>query len=235
MSEQRYQVVLWDFDGTLCSSRRAMTESLLGAYEKVGIPQESPSDVTNFFDHMVGTGVELAAISQKLSQQAMLEEANREQFHEAYYSSYELYGSRYEELFPEVHETLSFLQKNGISQGLVSNKSTPLLLNSIERAGLSQYFSLTIGATKEFKKKPFPDIFKDIIQLKFSSVPLSSFLMIGDTPTDSIFAKNCGIDFALAAYGFFEDNSVTSSISGMSSTHTLASVADAIGVVGGAS
>jgi phosphoglycolate phosphatase len=96
---------------------------------------------------------------------------------------------------------LEALKKKGITMGVVSNKSHPLLNAEIKHMKWDRYFSAIVGAGYAKADKPNPDPL--LIAIKEAGLPedVSNLLYVGDTETDLRVAMGAGCDSALLLHG----------------------------------
>jgi HAD superfamily hydrolase (TIGR01509 family) len=82
------------------------------------------------------------------------------------------------EVYPEVAETLEEIQAGGYRLGIVSNWP-PTLEQTLEMAGLRQYFEVIVVSGVHGYAKPHPSIFKSAVQ--HLQVSPASALYVGDS------------------------------------------------------
>ena len=98
-----------------------------------------------------------------------------------------------------IMELLAELKNNNYKTAIVSNK-----FDAAVKGLSSKYFSnlidLAIGETAEIRRKPAPDsIYKVITELNSD---LSKTVLVGDSETDILTAKNAGISCIAVSWGF---------------------------------
>jgi phosphoglycolate phosphatase len=195
-------VILLDYDGTICHSAPAIIYSWQNAFIKYGI---APPSTEQIMDNL-RKGLTLENTINILHPHAAdLSDENRKEFAETYRSIYLESGENFSLLFDGVIETLSLLKNKGHKICVVSNKTTNSILNSLNRFELNAYFDLILGTTNKeinftYLPKPHRDIFDKIIRPQFPTE--TDFIMIGDTPADIAFGKNCEIRTCWAAFGY---------------------------------
>lgn len=201
-----YSLLLFDYDGTLCDTRRAIKHSMRRTFEIMGYP--TPNEA--LMDEAVGRGLLLPEML------LWLHPPGTPPLPAVWVSTYRtIYNTESEELvtlFPGVEEVLVAVAAHGKESVVISNKGLPLLENSLSRFGLRHYFSLVLGDTpdRQLPLKPDPAMFTQVIQPRFSAIGPGSTLMIGDTVPDLRFAHNCGISSCWASYGFGQENDTMS-------------------------
>lgn len=197
-----YSLLLFDYDGTLCDTRRAIKHAMRRTFEIMGYPQPNET----LMDEAVGRGLLLPEML------LWLHPPGTPPLPAVWVDTYRaIYHAESEELvtlFPSAEQVLLAAAANGKKAVVISNKGLPLLENSLNRFGLRRYFSLVLGDTpdRQLPLKPDPAMFTHVIQPHYPAVELNATLMIGDTAPDLRFARNCGIASCWASYGFGQEN-----------------------------
>ncbi|HEX8427989.1 HAD family hydrolase [Hymenobacter sp.] len=197
-----YSLLLFDYDGTLCDTQRAIKHSMRRTFEIMGYP--TPNEA--LMDEAVGRGLLLPEML------LWLHAPGTPPLPAVWVDTYRaIYNTEAEELvtlFPGTEQVLAATAANNQTLVVVSNKGLPLLENSLSRFGLRHYFSLVLGDTpdRQLPLKPDPAMFTHVIQPRFSAIGPGATLMIGDTTPDLRFARNCGISSCWASYGFGLEN-----------------------------
>lgn len=191
----KYALVIFDFDGTLCSSRLDGLQSIKMAYQTVG--EVIPSDeVMNKAVNQGAPGYELIKllspeINEVYQQKLLLEyqRINSQAGHEKAF------------LFPGVIQLLDQLKSEGIPRVIVSNKYSQELEQAIKKFNLSNYITKSVGITFDSFVKPDFQVFERYIKPHFPNILPSEILVVGDTITDLMFAKNIQADACWVSYG----------------------------------
>jgi len=107
-------------------------------------------------------------------------------------------------LFPGAEQVLAKTAAQGQQVVIISNKGLDILEKSLGRLGLLEQVALVLGDSPDrvLPLKPEPALFTELIQHRFPSIEPAATLMIGDTATDLLFARNSGIASCWASYGF---------------------------------
>ncbi|SNR57248.1 MULTISPECIES: HAD family hydrolase [Hymenobacter] len=195
-----FSLLLFDYDGTLCDTRSAITHALRRTFQELNHPEP----LAPILEGLVQRGLPLADTLRELHLPSTAP------LPPEWLTTYRaLYTAEAEALvtpFPGATETLAAAVDQGHTVVILSNKSLAILENSLRRLGLDSYASLVLGddptAQPVLPLKPDPALFTQRVQPRFPSVDLSEVLMIGDTTTDLRFAQNCGIASCWASFGF---------------------------------
>ncbi len=102
--------------------------------------------------------------------------------------------------FPGVVETLEAFQAEGARMGVLTNKPHELTDLLIRKLGLAKYFGAIFGQGRRPYTKPDARIFPDV--LAELGGPGAGALMIGDSVTDVLTARNAGAPVILVPYGY---------------------------------
>ena len=101
-------------------------------------------------------------------------------------------------IFSKVKKTLEILKEKKINVGIVTSKDNTRTLKILKKFKLN--FKIIITPSKKLKGKPHPDQLNKAI--KIAKVKKSNTVYIGDMFVDYKAAKNAGIHFIYAAYGY---------------------------------
>lgn len=185
----KYELVVFDWDGTLLDSAGAIVQAIQAACRDLGlaIPDDARAR------HVIGLGLADAlrhAVPdlQPENYQAMVE---RYRFHY-------LSGDHQLTLFPGIREMLARLQSAGHILSVATGKSRQGLDRALDHSGLRPLFQASRCAD-ECQSKPHPQML-DELMAEFG-VAASSTVMIGDTSHDLLMASNAGVDSLAVTYG----------------------------------
>ena len=184
-----YDLVVFDWDGTLMDSTRIIARSLQKACADVGIA--IPSDEDALF--VIGLNMQdsFARVAPGLDRegQARLSERYRHHF---------LAGEQQIPLFPGVREMLPDLHGRGWRLAVATGKARRGLERALDTSGLREWFEATRCADEGFAK-PHPDML--LMLLDMTGVEPHRALMVGDTTHDLELAANAGVDAVAVSYG----------------------------------
>lgn len=185
----RYELIVFDWDGTLMDSAAMIVDSVQAAARDLGL--EPPSDERA--RHIIGLGLEDAL------RHAMpdLPEARYEDLVERYRHHY---LSRDHELvlFAGATALIESLAAQGRWLAVATGKSRRGLDRALEHSGLAEFFHGTRCAD-ECHSKPHPQMLEEL--MAELAVSPAQTLMIGDTTHDLLMAKNAGVDAVGVSYG----------------------------------
>jgi phosphoglycolate phosphatase len=185
----RYDVLVFDWDGTLIDSAAHIAFSLQAAFRDLGL--QVPSDEAA--RHVIGLGLEdtLQYLDPSLENSRYQEVVDR-------YRAHFLAGDQGVELFPAVAQGIPSLHQAGYLMAVATGKSRRGLDRSLLATGLHSYFHASRCADEGFPK-PHPDMLHEIMRA-LGAAPERT-LMIGDTTHDLQMAQNAGVAAVAVAYG----------------------------------
>lgn len=186
---KRFELLVFDWDGTLMDSAAAIVGSLQAACSDLGLPVP-PDEKARF---IIGLGLRdaMAHILPKLDPAQYPRVAERYRHHFVLRDS----GTT---LFPGAAETVKELHAAGFMLAVATGKSRRGLDRSLVATGLASYFHATRCADEGFSK-PHPGMLKELMAML--GVAPDRTLMIGDTTHDMAMAQSACIARLAAAYG----------------------------------
>lgn len=186
---QRFDLIVFDWDGTLANSTQMIIDCISEASADVGLPVPEASAAS----HVIGLGLyeAVAVLFGELGEIQFQQLVARYRFH---------YHARDEQtpLFDGVAETVSELESQGFLLAVATGKGRNGLNKSLERSGLSRYFSAT-RCVDECRSKPDPQMLNELMDEL--GVAAERTLMVGDTSHDLEMAQNAGVVSLAVTYG----------------------------------
>ncbi len=185
----RYELVVFDWDGTLMDSAGAIAQALQLAAQDLGL--EPPTDAAA--RHIIGLGLgdalRHALPNLPESRYALLSERYRHH-----------YLSRDNELvlFDGVVELLDELAACSLPLAIATGKSRAGLSRALELTGIGPRF-LGSRCADECRSKPHPQMLEELMG-EFGVMP-ERVVMIGDTCHDLNMARNARVDGVAVTYG----------------------------------
>lgn len=186
---KRYELIVFDWDGTLMDSAAMIVDSVQAAARDLGL--EPPSDERA--RHIIGLGLgdALRHAMPDLPEDHYPELVERYRHH---------YLSRDHQLvlFAGADALIRQLSENGFRLGVATGKSRKGLDRALVHSGLGDLFHGTRCAD-ECHSKPHPQMIEELMD-EFAVSPAQT-LMIGDTTHDLLMAHNAGVDAVAVSYG----------------------------------
>lgn len=186
---KKYDLLVFDWDGTLLDSAGAIVRAIQTSCRDLGLPEPSDERAR----HVIGLGLgdALRFAVPELPEHRYSEMVERYRHH---------YLARDQELrlFTGVTELIAELFAAGFLLSVATGKSRVGLDRALQTSGLGAYFSASRCADECFSK-PHPQMLHELMG-EFSVSPERT-LMIGDTTHDLQMAKNAGVAGLAVAYG----------------------------------
>lgn len=189
-SETTYDLVIFDFDGTLVDSARCITASLERALtacgcacdvsrvrEQIGLPLET-------IIREASSGIDDAAIRPAIA---------------AYREEYAALEGELIALFPGAMETIEAFHCAGMTLAIATNKLTERARITLERLGVADRFEAIVGADRVTNPKPDPEILWHVY--KTTGWWPEASLVVGDTEWDIEMATCAGAASCAVTWG----------------------------------
>jgi phosphoglycolate phosphatase len=185
----RYELVVFDWDGTLMDSTHVIAASLRDACADVGVTVPTEADAR----YVIGLGLE-----DTFNHVApALDGAGRQRLSERYRHHF-LARESAVPLYPGVTGMLQDLHARGRRLAVATGKARRGLERALDATGLRAWFEATRCADEGFAK-PHPDML--LMLLDITGVDPRRAVMVGDTTHDLELAANAGIDAVSVSYG----------------------------------
>ena len=185
----RYELIVFDWDGTLMDSTAAIVDSIQAAARDLGL--EPPS--SERAQHIIGLGLldALRHAMPDLPRERYMDVAER-------YRHHFLARDRELKLFEGIAPLLDELADAGHALAVATGKTRKGLERAMSTSGLQARFHGSRCAD-ECHSKPNPQMLEELMA-EFGVDP-GATLMIGDTTHDVLMARNAGVDALGVAYG----------------------------------
>lgn len=186
---RRFELLVFDWDGTLMDSAAAICASLQAACRDLSLPVPPDEDAR----FIIGLGLDdaMAHILPGLPREQYSRVAERYRFHFLAANG----GIR---LFPGAAETIAELRQAGFMLAVATGKSRRGLARDLEATGLVPYFHATRCADEGFSK-PHPGMLEHLMVELGAGADRT--LMIGDTTHDMEMARSARVARLAVAYG----------------------------------
>ncbi len=189
MMRQRFELIVFDWDGTLMDSAAMIVASVQAAARDLGLAAPSEERAR----HIIGLGLG-EALRHALPD---LPEAHYPELVARYRHHY-LSRDHELSLFPGAAELVQELAERGYRLGVATGKSRLGLNRALAQTGLDGFFHATRCAD-ECHSKPHPQMLLELMET-FGIAPEQT-LMIGDTTHDLMMAQNAGAAAVAVSYG----------------------------------
>ena len=182
MTHRPFDVVIFDWDGTLVDSVDWIAECLQRAAQDTGLPEPSRQAAKS----VIGLGLAEALQSLFPDESGAALERLMESYRQRYFTR----QIGRDDLYEGVPETLEELREAGIALAIATGKARRGLDRALRETELAHLFSATRCAD-ETASKPDPEMLEQL--LGCLGVARDRAVMIGDTTHDLQMASNAGI------------------------------------------
>lgn len=189
MAERNFDLIVFDWDGTLMDSTATIVESIQAACADLDLPVPSREQAS----HVIGLSL-MGAVQAVVPG---LDEAGCQRLAERYRHHF-LARDHDLVLFEGVRELLDWLRGEGYQLAVATGKARRGLSRVLASSGLEAVFDATRCADESFSK-PHPGMLLELMGELF--VTPERTLMIGDTTHDLLMAKNAGTHALAMTYG----------------------------------
>ena len=189
MPRKQFDLIVFDWDGTLMDSTAAIVKCIQAAARDVGLPV--PSDEAA--SHVIGLALPEAMQAAVPDMESALYPRMVERYRYHFLTKdHELV------LFKGVREMLSELSQQGYFLAVATGKSRVGLNRALNAAGLLSMFDATRCADETFSK-PHPAMLQELT--RELGQDMRRTVMIGDTTHDLLMARNAGAAGIAVEYG----------------------------------
>jgi phosphoglycolate phosphatase len=149
------KLIIYDLDGVLIDSSRAILESFRRTMMEVGEPFK-PDLILEKIGHS------LYQIFRDIMPTEYHDDV--EELRQAYIRHFQSLDISYTRLLPEIHETLTALSERGFIQAVATNKTASEAERILSELGVGDHFNLIAGFMTVAKPKPEPDMIHYILE-----------------------------------------------------------------------
>lgn len=185
-----FQTIFFDLDGTLTDSAPGITNAIIYARKKWGLPPGKNEDYYKFIGPpMPQSFQDYWGFSQPEAERFLAD-------YREYFTSVGLFENR---VYDGIPELLAELRQRGRRLFIATTKPTESSVRIAERFGLAPFFELISGSgqTGDNSKAGVIAYARD-----WGHVDMTSAVMVGDRRHDVEGARACGIDCIGVSYGF---------------------------------
>ena len=189
---KQFQLFMFDLDGTLLDSAEDIAIAVNYAFRKLNLPEKSKEEVVS----KVGYGAKKLIEDLIPEYPEDVKEKALELFREFYHQNPVIYSK----LYDYSEEILAKLKESGKLIAVVTNKYEELSKRILEKLGVLNYIDLVVGADTTSEKKPSPlPVFYTLQNL---NVNKEKAILVGDSETDVLTAKNAQVYSCLVLHGY---------------------------------
>lgn len=186
-----FEVVLFDFDGTVADTSPGIKEGLLHTFAVNNMEPMTDSEMDRFIGPPLDDSFEkYCHVSREKAKEMVLD----------FRGYYHVKGIDKFVIYPYVEEAIKVLKAKGIIVAIATSKPEPMAIHILKKAGLFDYFDIIKGATLDGSLIKKADIVRHVLDHEL--VKGKKTLMVGDTEFDIIGAHENSIAALWVNYGF---------------------------------
>ncbi|MDR0934510.1 MAG: HAD-IA family hydrolase [Burkholderiaceae bacterium] len=189
MTKQNFDLIVFDWDGTLMDSTAAIVKSIQASAQTLGLPMPDRETAA----HVIGLGLNEAMKAAMPDADPAIYPRMAEQYRH-YYPRF----TQEITLFDGVMEMLEDLAGRGYAMAVATGKSRSGLNRVLRETGTGRFFRAT-RTVDETPSKPHPAMLQEITQELGEDMRRT--VMIGDTTHDLLMASNAGAAGVAVQYG----------------------------------
>lgn len=189
---KNYDLILFDFDGTLLNTEPAIVHCMSKAMYESNLGAPSIDLIRSTI------GLRLDEVFIRLG----VEQDRVDELIKAYRAIYSQEGPELSVIYSGVDSLLEKLNDAGVKIVITSNKGKEAIIQTLKTFGLSDYVEDILADSDGLPKKPDPSIVNDYVLTKYPTIQRERCLVVGDTTVDIQFAKNSCVDSCWVSYGF---------------------------------
>ncbi len=206
----RYDLIVFDLDGTLTDPKAGITKSIRYALSKFGIEVDDLESLVPWIGAPLRESFKRSySFDDKKASEAV-------EYYREYFSAKGIYDNA---VYPGIPELLERLRDDGSKLVVATYKAAVFADRVLNHFGLRHHFASVVGNTLDYD---FPTK-ADIIRMALSVVPgarKETAVMVGDREHDILGAKQNGIDSVGVTYGY----GTIDELRGVNPTHIVGSV-----------
>jgi phosphoglycolate phosphatase len=192
VNKMKYQLAIFDMDGTILDTLQDLTNSLNFALAKSGYPRHDLEAVRGF----VGNGI------RKLIERGVpagTKTAQIDTVHRDFTTHYQAHCADTTKPYDGILALLQTLRQAGCKTAVVSNKAD-YAVQALCKQYFDGLFDAAVGERENVLKKPAPDSVNAVLEQLH--ITRQNAVYIGDSDVDVQTAKNAGMDGIFVTWGF---------------------------------
>jgi len=196
-------LIIFDMDGTLIDSSRAIANAINYVRDKLYLPPMPSAEIVEKIN------------DQSLNPAKFFYKSDRfERDHERWFSEYySRHHQRELQLYDGIPELLQTLSARGTRLAVATNAYRLSTIESLKHLDIYGYFDAVASFDDVERGKPYPDMLEKILEAV--DAERSEALFIGDGSRDEMAAKNAGIDYLMVNWGFSEHKEAIRSVASL--------------------
>ena len=197
-SLSKYDIILFDLDGTISESATGIRYSLEKTIEQVGCDTFDTSNYKLYIGPpLLDTFTNLCHLSGKPAEDAV----------GVYRHYYGTEGKLMNKPYKGIKETLLEIKSTGVKVAVATSKYEKFAEEIVENLGLTECFDAVCGSLADGSRKDKKDIIPYAVD-RLGKDFNSKIAMVGDTYFDAKGARLCNVDFVGVLYGYGDKESM---------------------------
>ena len=196
MNLKKFELIIFDLDGTLVDSAKDIMIANNKTLEKFGYKPISFKNIK----HIIGQGIRVNIIRSLKMQNVKINKKKENEMYNFFFSFYKKNLYVKSKIYVGLNSFLKNLKKKGYKLAVCSNKLETLTKIVLKKTKLLKYFDFVAGGDTFAHRKPHPSVLNNII--KNFKINKNNVLFIGDSEHDYHSALNSNIKFCLKTKGF---------------------------------
>ncbi|MBQ2902775.1 MAG: HAD family hydrolase [Clostridia bacterium] len=188
----KYDVILFDLDGTLTDPGMGITNSVMHALKKYGIEVEDRKTLYKFI------GPPLIESFEKYYGFSHEEAVKSVDYYREYYRDRGIYENT---VYDGIEKLLAYLSENGKKIILATSKPEPFAKEILRHFGLEKYFLFAAGSTMSETRTNKAEVIEYALA-ECSITDKSTVVMVGDREHDIIGANKNSVDSIGVLFGY---------------------------------
>ncbi len=188
---RKYDIALFDLDGTLSESGEGILDSVRKIFEETGRPLPDEKTLGTFIGPPMYDSLRRCGFSHDEAEDGVT----------IYKRNFLASGIYKNKLYPGMMELLAALKENGVTLGVATTKYYPFAERIIGMLGTDRLFDFVGGATADTERRTKAKVIDYTLE-NLGCTDKSRAVMIGDTKYDAEGAALTGLDFIGCLYGY---------------------------------
>jgi phosphoglycolate phosphatase len=192
------ELIIFDFDGTLINSIPDLTLAINKMLTHYSLSPLTVEEVTPF----IGNGAK-PLVKRALEHAMQTDSVSKDLLEEAfpvYFSAYKEVTCEETFMYPNVLQTLSYLQEKGYKMVICTNKPFHFIEPILDKLAIKQFFAEWVGEDSLEKKKPDATPLLHLAAL--TNTVVEKCVMVGDSKNDILAAQNGKMESIGVSYGY---------------------------------
>lgn len=198
MNFKEKKLIIFDFDGTLINSIPDLTSAINKMLAHYNLQPLTTEQVTPF----IGNGAK-PLVKRALEEATKPKRVTTDFLEEAftiYFSAYKEVTCKDTFMYPNVLETLNYLNNKGYKMAICTNKPYGFIAPILEKLEIKHLFTSWIGEDSLAEKKP--NALPLLYLAKNNNTSIKECVMVGDSKNDILAAQNAKMDNIGVSYGY---------------------------------